>query len=658
MSDATGKASSDDAQGVIPAYVDALHQSLACLEADDMYGAINIVEDVLESNPDLSVAIHVLGLASFKMDELGRARELFDTAHKLDPNCLETADALAILSARIGNLSESTYYGKLVTALEPHPYIEGLLPDWYGTFAEAFLAVSESRYGKVADRMVRAGDIGGAVDMFRKEAEAHPSDPDAQRNFAGALLIDERPYEALVIFQKLGRFSTLTALDEAMVSNCLSRIGRASEAARVANGIISEGALSAETASLLVGDIVNDPNASPAEQVAAEIGLAQAFGQGTASDRDVEPLGTGVFKIGFVTGRAHSRGGLECFWPLITALAARRAAVHVYSVQSVEDPIGRRLRGTVANWVDAGEVDDDTLSEIIRNDGIHVLIDLDRHSGTGRPLLFLRKPAPVAMRLMGLPDSAEAQGFDMVLGDQWIYPGSDEDERICAVDGGLFRLPGASFSGQETGEEDLLQPDVDAEFEGVSFGLTAARNEVTDGVWEQLKRISDAVPSCRFVFAGRRVGGDFGSGELLEKADEFGLSGMIRFTEDSPSMTARDFVDSSDIVLQLGGSGWPAAIAEAVSLARPIVVCPGLFPEMRLGTSVLGGLNQNDVIVDSLTEAADMAVSLATDETARTAVCEALINASAELSYEEASNNWAEAFLTATVVAYRRKTRA
>lgn len=653
----TGSAVGEPADGTEPDYADELRSALSALEGGDSYGAIRFVEPVLERHPDLPEAIHILGLVAYKMDEPGRARELLETAHRLNPACLETADTLAILYAKIGNLSLSTYYGKLVTALRPHPFLDGLLPEWLGTFAEAFLSISESRYGKTADRMVRVGDIDGAVEMYRKEAEAHPNDADAQRAYARALLADERPYEALMVFQGLGRFTELSVADEAMISNCLSLIGRPEDAARIANGVISEAALSADVASVLVGDIPNDPNARVDVAVSAEIGWANAFMPAKVVTEGRGAADTGVLKIGFVTGRAHSRGGLECFWPLMSALALRKVAVHVYALRSVDDPIGRRLRGTVASWVDCSEVDDETLCAIIRNDGIHVLIDLDGHGGSGRPRLFLHRPAPVAMRAMGLPGSASAQGFDLVLGDEWIYPASEQDDNVCRIEGGLFRVPGAAVSGEESGETELMLSGDDQVAATLAVGVTASRADVTDALWSGIKAIADAVPDVRFVFSGRRVGGDYGSGELVETAESLGLADRIQFTEDSPSMTARDFVVHADIILQLGGIGWPAAFAEAVGLGRPLVICPGAFPSMRLGPSVAGGLGMDSVVVQSFDEAVSRIVALLNDEKMRESEADAIRKASETAGYEAAAAAWADAFHQAMVVAYRRKTR-
>ena len=59
------------------------------------------------------LVFHLVGLASLRLNEPGKAAEAFRTAHQAEPDLREYSEALSIVMAKAGRLVDSLYYQKL-----------------------------------------------------------------------------------------------------------------------------------------------------------------------------------------------------------------------------------------------------------------------------------------------------------------------------------------------------------------------------------------------------------------------------------------------------------------------------------------------------------------------------------------------------------------
>lgn len=633
------------------AFIGDIGAAIDSLAQGDTETAIGIAESILAQHGTVAEAIYVLGLVAARLDEPARTLELLKLAHDLNPDCREFADALAIAYAKLGRLGDSLFFGKIAATLTPHPALDGLLPDWFGTFEEAFLNISEPQYGRIGDELLGLGNTDRAFEMYRRQAEARGDDAEAWRLYAGRLIDVGRVVPALLALRKISEMGVTEPLDEARTAGCLGRVGRLEDMRDIHEAMLSDGRITPEALSQMLSDIARDPGADRAYLAQAENVYAEIFPPEEDHHLPSRAVETGALKVGLVSSRISVRGGLDFLWPLLSAHSFKSVLLYVYANDVVEDSIARRLQGAVASWIDAHMIDDLTLDTIIRNDGIHVLIDLDGHLPGGRPRLFLRRPAPFAVRLGGLPESAGAQGFDAVLGDAVLYP-EDEDPlaagtKILRVPGGLYRLPFLSGEGEDEGAvSDTLVEDG----KNCTLALSLTLAQLDDALIEGLDTLCAEYPSLKLLVPDDLIGGTGARDSLEAVFAQTDAAGRLAFTGEGTTLAARALAGSG-AVLQLGPC-WSAGVAEALTAGTPVFTARGRLPGERMTESLLTALGLEAMISDTAALAATAAARAACEPDAGAEARRHLMRAQALTRTSDFIADWGEAFAKTVGTAY------
>jgi len=216
-----------------------------------------------------------------------------------------------------------------------------------------------------------------------------------------------------------------------------------------------------------------------------------------SNDRD--PLRT--LRIGFVSAdfREHPVGFfLE---GVLQYHSAANCEVYCYSNSNQEDAVTERMRAHVEHWRKISALDDDAVAEIIRADGIDILVDLSGHTAGNRLQVFARKPAPVQVTWLGFLASTGMTAMDYLIADPWSVPVTEETHFTEKI----WRLPETMLC--------LTPPDVDLPIAPlpalangyITFGcfnnLAKMNNEVV-ALWA---RVLESVPGSRIFLKAKQL---------------------------------------------------------------------------------------------------------------------------------------------------------
>ncbi|MGK5040287.1 tetratricopeptide repeat protein [Janthinobacterium sp. GB1R12] len=219
--------------------------------------------------------------------------------------------------------------------------------------------------------------------------------------------------------------------------------------------------------------------------------------QGRAEHSNVrDPLRT--LKVGFVSGDLHNHPVPHFLIPILENIAdGARLSLYAYHNNPQNDDITERLREVIPHWRQVEHLSDPDLGQLIRDDGIDILIDLSGHTGKNRLLMFASKPAPVQASWIGYPLTTGLQSIDYYLGDQFFTPPDELGDQFSEK---LLLLP-ACVPFLPSKLAPAVQPAPVLTNGYITFGSFNRTNKINRQVIARWARVLRAVPDARMIVA-------------------------------------------------------------------------------------------------------------------------------------------------------------
>jgi predicted O-linked N-acetylglucosamine transferase (SPINDLY family) len=207
-------------------------------------------------------------------------------------------------------------------------------------------------------------------------------------------------------------------------------------------------------------------------------------------------------RVGYVSPDLRRHSVATFFEPLLAHHDKAAVEVTCYSATDRPDDRTARLRGQADRWREVARASDDQVAELIRSDGIDILVDLTGHMAGNRLGVFARRPAPVQVTYVGHPNTTGMNSMGYRLTDPYLDPvGGDSDGRHTER---LARLPRV-FGCYQPPEEplDVAPAPLTATGGRVTFGCLNNPAKVTVPVLELWARLLAAVPGSTLVLLGQ-----------------------------------------------------------------------------------------------------------------------------------------------------------
>lgn len=183
-----------------------------------------------------------------------------------------------------------------------------------------------------------------------------------------------------------------------------------------------------------------------------------------------------MLRIGYVSGNLASNIMEHFLRNVLAHHDPAKFRVYLYSSSSAQGDSLEKMRRACQEWIDIRSMDDAAAAERIRADAIDILVDLDGHSPTGRPLIFARKPAPVQVIWLDYFNTSGMDTIDYILTDPYTTPEQSVQlfteiperlphSRFCYAPAdyapavaGMSCLSGAPFTFGSFNRQDKLHP--------------------------------------------------------------------------------------------------------------------------------------------------------------------------------------------------------
>jgi protein O-GlcNAc transferase len=601
----------------------ALRLAAQYKQAGRMVEAESICRQILAVQPNQPDALDLLGVLAFRSGRIPESETLFRQAIAAKPDGAGYYGNLGALMLAQGRFEESAAASREALRLQqdrPEPFRNlGSALLHMGRIEEAteclrnavaMLPDSADLHCGLGNALLGQGDLQQAAESFRRAVAIRPDDPDALTNHGYVLEILERVDEALRFYRRALALAPDHAVARNNLGNTLRKLGWLDEAldclqrARVLNPDF------AIAHSSLVYTMLFHPRYDAAA-IHAEHRLwnerhalpLRASIQPHRNDRDPDrPL-----RIGYVSSdfREHPVG--RFLLPLLENHDRRRIEAYCYSGVQRDDEFTDRFRACAAAWRPTCGAPDAQVADLVRQDGIDILVDLALHMAGSRLLVFARKPAPVQATYLGYCGTTGLDAIDYRITDPYLDPpGTQQYYSERSV-----YLPHTYWCYNAPANAPDPSPPPASAVGHITFGCLNNFCKVTRPVLSAWCRLLRDVPTSRLLLFSLEGGHrqrvrDILAGEGIDPQ-------RLSFVASQPMHAYFETHWRIDVALDPFPYNGGTTTCDALWMGVPVVSLAGKTAMGRAGLSLLSNVGLPELVAHTEEEYVEMAAKLAGD---------------------------------------------
>lgn len=456
-----------------------------------------------------------------------------------------------------------------------------------------------------------AKDLGEAVAAARRAIELDPAFAGAQELLAGLLRDAGRPGESAAVARRAIELASSSPRAYETLGNALFDLGDARGAVDAFSRAVElDPARSATHSNLLMAMHYDDARFS-AQKIYDETRrwadrYADPFTDRAERHRPPHPNPRDPgrrLRVGYLSPDFRRHPVSLFFAPLLFNHDPAAVEVFLYSNTQRPDDVTDRFRGHAGvQFRDVTRLTDDEADELVRADGIDVLVDLAGHTANHRLLLMARRPAPVQATYIGYWNTTGMRAVDYYLTDLRNDPPGMTDrwwvERPAMIEGGAwcFRPPTSrpevNASPAETGGGVVTF---------VSMNKSVKISSATLDAWRQILLRSRR---ARLLLVG--LGDDRRVRDAFRGIDR----GRYEIVNRVPFEEYLKLYHRADVLLDVWPHNGHTTSVDALWAGLPVLTCAGDLHCSRLGASLLAAVGLEEFAASSPQEYVDRAVAM------------------------------------------------
>ena len=323
----------------------------------------------------------------------------------------------------------------------------------------------------------------------------------------------------------------------------------------------------------------------------------------------IKPEFNGRIRVGYLSPDFCDHSVASFLEPLLASHDISRFDIFCYHSHTKEDAVTQRLKSYNNHWHNIAEIDDDAAAELIRSDGINILVELAGHTAWNRlPLLNLR-PAPIQVSWLGYPHSTGMLSVDYRITDSMADPLGISDQLYTEK---LVRLPRTFICYRPP---DGFEPFRTLPYQRngyITFGSFNNFAKVSPAVIKCWRQILTMVPDSRLLLKSAVFTEETACQIIAQRLDlPLNRLIMIGSTPDRTSHLA--LYSQVDIALDTFPYNGTTTTCEALYMGVPVVTVLGDHHAARVGASILGTVGVGELVAGSADGYIDKAIELAHD---------------------------------------------
>jgi protein O-GlcNAc transferase len=315
-----------------------------------------------------------------------------------------------------------------------------------------------------------------------------------------------------------------------------------------------------------------------------------------------------ILRVGLVSADFDRHPVGYLIEPVLAAVDPSELQFVCYSGVGEEDDLTARLKRRSALWRSTLGISDRAMADLVRADGIDILIDLAGHTAANRLPVFALEPAPVQASWIGYPCTTGLPAIGYALMDEATVPAGAERWFVERV----VRLPETRFCYAPPEYAPPPGPPPIVERGRATFGSFNNLCKVTPEVVRLWARVLGAVPGARLVLKWTTLAGPETCARYRRWFAAEGLDPArveLRAASPHPQMLA----EYGDIDIALDPFPYSGGLTslEALWQGVPIVTLPGRRPVARQTLGFLQNLGRAEWVARDPDDYVRISVDLA-----------------------------------------------
>ncbi|HLQ33547.1 MAG TPA: tetratricopeptide repeat protein [Chloroflexota bacterium] len=293
-----------------------------------------------------------------------------------------------------------------------------------------------------------------------------------------------------------------------------------------------------------------------------------------------------LLRVGYISADFRGHAVASFLTHALEAHDREQVEVVCYSNSPRTDDVTRRIQAAADRWREVHALADAETVELIRQDGIDVLVDLAGHTGDNRLPVLAAKPAPVQVTWLGYPDTTGLAEVDYRITDAWADPAGRSDQLHTE---GLIRLPNGFSAYEPPSDAPEVSPLPAAANGYVTFGSFNNFNKLSEECLSLWARILASLPGSRLLLKCSQLDDAAIRDELLEwftahgiAANRLDLFGAVASQREHLAHYSR-----MDVALDPFPYNGATTSCEALWMGVPVIALEGDRHAGRVGLSML-----------------------------------------------------------------------
>jgi protein O-GlcNAc transferase len=277
-----------------------------------------------------------------------------------------------------------------------------------------------------------------------------------------------------------------------------------------------------------------------------------------------------------------------------------------------------RIASGLEHFFDVRSRSDAEVAEMMRRMQVDIAIDLTGYTEGCRPAILARRPAPVQVNFLGFPGTMGADYLDYLIADATVVPAGEHQHYAEKI----VTLPDSYLPADSTraiGTREITRKQEGLPETGFVFCCFNASYKINPAIFDIWMRLLTGVEAS-VLWVGRA--NEPTRCNLRRQAETRGVSGdrlvFAEYRESAADHLAR--LQLAGLFLDTVPYNAHATASDALWTGLPVITCAGSAFAGRVGSSLLHAVGLPELIAPSLDEYENLALALAHDPQALSAI--------------------------------------